>query len=232
MRILVVQNYRSSGLGAIEPLLLEIGATVDLRHAYEGEALPRTTAGYDALIALGGAQNALDDVSSPYFPALLELMRGFTEESKAVLGICLGAQLLARAFGAENRIGAASEFGWCDVALTETGRNDSVLSGLPLRFPIFQWHDDSFDLPQCAARLAENEAAANQAFRIGRATYGVQFHFEADRALVRRWTADFADYLARHRPDWTERQADEEAKHGAAAERIGARIARAWLNVV
>ena len=79
-----------------------------------------------------------------------------------------------------------------------------MLAAAPESFPIFQWHDDTFTLPEGAMRLAENDVAGNQAFRIGRAAYGVQFHFEADRALVRHWNEAFADYLTEHQPGWAE----------------------------
>src|SRR5690606_13029707 len=110
-------------------------------------------------------------------------MRGFVSAQKPLLGVCLGAQLLARAHGADNLVGAAPEFGWQGVALTPEGASDPVLSAAGPAFPIFQWHDDTFTLPRGGTRLAGNDAAHNQAFRVGRAGYGTQFHFEADRRL-------------------------------------------------
>ena len=111
----------------------------------------------------------------------------FRRKDKAVLGICLGSQLLARAFGGTNQIGGAREFGWCPVSLTQDGAADPVLRVAPRDFSIFQWHDDTFGLPPGAIHLARSAEAENQAFRIGRATYGIQFHFEADRRLVGEW---------------------------------------------
>ena len=102
MRVLVVQNYDDTGLGQVGAALDEAGAEIDIRNAHRGEALPENPEAHDALIVLGGGQNALDDASYPYFPALLELMRGFVDADKAVLGICLGSQLLARAYGGKN----------------------------------------------------------------------------------------------------------------------------------
>ncbi|TGR36822.1 type 1 glutamine amidotransferase, partial [Mesorhizobium sp. M8A.F.Ca.ET.198.01.1.1] len=117
----------------------------------------------------GGAQNALDDEICPYFPALLDLTRDFTDKNRSVLGICLGSQLLARAFGGTNQIGGATEFGWHKVSLTPDAKSDAVLGGLPESFPIFEWHDDTFGLPENAVRLAGSTVAENQAFRLGRA---------------------------------------------------------------
>jgi GMP synthase-like glutamine amidotransferase len=139
---------------------------------------------------------------------------------------------LARAFGGQNLIGAAPEFGWQEVALTEEAASDPVLSELPSSFPIFQWHDDTFTLPDCAVRLAANDATENQAFRVGRAAYGIQFHFEADRPLVRKWNERFADVIAERQPGWTERFPSEAERHGPVADDVGQRIARAWVRQV
>ena len=231
MRILVVQNFEDTGLGQIATALDEKNAVVTIVQAHLGEPLP-AAAGYDGLIVLGGGQNALDDEGSPWFPELLGLMRNFVDSDRATLGVCLGSQLLARAYGADNLIGAASEFAWREVELTEDGREDAVLGGLPERFPVFQWHDDTFTLPRRGERLAGNLDAHNQAFRIGRAGYGIQFHFEADRKLVRQWNDTFAGWLAERQPGWPQRHEREAALHGPAADAAGLAIARAWVAVV
>ncbi len=232
MRILTVQNFDDTGLGQIGAALGEAGADVDVVRAYRGEPLPALGDGHDGLIVLGGSQNALADEEFPYMPRLVGLMRDFALADRAVLGVCLGAQLLARAFGADNLIGVAHEFGWREVQLTEEGAADPVLGGVPERFPIFQWHDDTFTLPRGAVRLAGNMAAHNQAFRVGRAAYGIQFHFEADRKLVRQWNRSFADYLVQRHPGWPERFEAEAARHGHQADEVGLAIARAWLAKV
>ncbi len=232
MRVLVVQNYSEVGLGLIGQALDEAGAQLDIRNAHLGDPLPKTADDHDAIVVLGGGQNARDDENYPYIPALLELMRDFAERDRALLGICLGSQLLARAYGGDNLIGAAPEFGWRTVCLTEAAATDPVLAVAPKSFSIFQWHDDTFTLPEGATRLAENDAAGNQAFRIGRAGYGIQFHFEADRALVRQWTVDFADYLAERQRGWPDRFDSEAALHGGQADSTGLALARAWVAAI
>ncbi len=232
MRILVVQNFAGTGLGQIATALGERGAEIDLRRAHEGEALPVTHEGHAGIVVLGGGQNALADDEAPWFPPLLGLMRDFVDDARPLLGVCLGAQLLARAYGAENLIGAAPEFGWRDVALTPEGEADPVLSVAGARFPIFQWHDDTFTLPRGATRLAGNDCAHNQAFRVGRAGYATQFHFEADRALVAEWNGTFRGWLAERQPLWPAQHAGEAARHGPAADAAGLAIARAWAALL
>lgn len=232
MRVLVVQNYENTPLGLVGKALDEARAEVELRSAHLGEPLPADAGGHDAIVVLGGGQNALDDEAYPYMPALTELMRDFSRRDKAVLGICLGSQLLARAFGGRNSIGTASEFGWSPVTLTEEGAADPLLREVPKDFRIFQWHDDTFTLPAGALRLATGTVAENQAFRIGRATYGFQFHFEADTRLVRDWSRDFADIIAARRPHWQGQHAVDEASYGAAADAAGLAIARAFVSTI
>lgn len=232
MRVLVVQNFDNEGMGQIGAALAEAKAEIDLRKPYEGDALPASAADHDAIVILGGAQNALDDAQCPYFPALLDLIRDFAEKDRATLGICLGSQLIARAFGGQNRIGGATEFGWCGVALTGAAKADPVLNALPEKFPIFEWHDDTFSLPPGAVHLAGSAVAENQAFRIGRAVYGFQFHFEADRPMVRDWSRNFASVIAERNPDWNERLDGEMARHGPQADAAGIAIARAWVAAI
>lgn len=232
MRVLVVQNSAGTGLGQIGAALAERGAEVDLRRAFDGEPLPDSPERHAGIVVLGGAQNALADDESPWFPPLLALMRGFVAADRPLLGVCLGAQLLARAYGAENLIGTAPEFGWRDVALTPEGAADPVLAGAGARFPIFQWHDDTFTLPRGAIRLAGNDSAHNQAFRLGRAGYATQFHFEAHRALVAEWSAAFRDWLSERQPHWAGAHEGEAARHGAAADAAGLAIARGWAALL
>jgi GMP synthase-like glutamine amidotransferase len=232
MRLLVIQNFDGTGLGQIGTAIEEKGGIVDLRQAHRGDALPEETGDHDGLIVLGGGQNALADEEYPYLPRLCQLMRSFADEGRAVLGVCLGSQLLARAYGAENLIGVASEFAWRPVDLTEDGAADPLFAGVPERFPIFHWHDDTFVLPRGGVRLAGNLTTHNQAFRLRRAAYGIQFHFEADRALIVQWNATFADYLQDRQPGWLERHRDEAERHGAAADAVGLTIARNWLELV
>lgn len=232
MRVLAIENYPKTPLGLVGEALDAAGADCEIRRMPEGHPLPATPDGYDALVLLGGEQNALDDAHHPYLPAEAALARAFVDADKPVLGICLGAQILARACGAENIIGRPIEFGWHVVRTTAAGAADPVVAAVAPQAPIFHWHSDTFTLPPGAAHLASSHMTEIQAFRIGRAAYGIQFHFEADTSLVARWTRDFADSIAPSTPDWCARHADEAARHGVAADAAGRALARAWVGLI
>lgn len=232
MRVLIVENYKSTPAGLVGAALREAGATVDLRRAHLGEPLPGAPDAHDGIVILGGEQNAMADADCPWFPGLMALTRGFAEADKAVLGICLGAQLVARAFGAENILDRPVEFGWREVRPTDTGRADPVLAGLGEGSSVFHWHEDTFTLPPGAAHLAASDMTEHQAFRLGRAVYGIQFHFEADRPLVEQWSAEFAPTILGYAPDWPVRHNADAARLGAQADATGLDLARRWVRLV
>lgn len=232
MRVLVIENYPKTTLGLVGEALAEAGAALDLVRTHRGDPLPLSDDGFDALVLLGGAQDALDDANHPYLKEEAALGRAFGDRGKAVLGICLGAQLLARGYGARNILGRPLEFGWHDVSPTDAGRADPVLSQIGGRAPVFHWHLDTFTLPPGAVHLATSTATSMQAFRIGRAVYGIQFHFEAGTALVGAWTDDFAEEIAESVPDWPLRHRAEAERHGAAADAAGRSLARAWTALI
>ena len=232
MRVLVIENYVGTPLGIVEPALVAAGVTIDLRRAWQGAPVPESPAGYDGLVVLGGEQSALDDAEHPFLPRVAALTRAFGGEDKAVLGICLGAQLVARGFGATNILDRPIEFGWHDVRPTAAGRVDPLIACLGDSAPLFHWHLDTFTLPPGAAHLAESALTPIQAFRIGRAVYGIQFHFEADRILVETWSRDFAAVIARYAPDWPVRRREDAARLGPRADAAGAAIARAWVGLI
>jgi GMP synthase (glutamine-hydrolysing) len=231
MRVALVENTRITHHGQVGVALHEQAALIDLYKPWSGQPLPQTVDA-DALVVFGGEQSALDDHSHPYLPDLARLMADYTAMDRPVLGICLGAQLLARAFGARNQLGVAPEFGWVDVGLTKAGQADPVLSVVPDLFSIFQWHSDTFTLPAGAVHLATNQTAEIQAFRIGKATYGTQFHFEASRSVVRDWSACFPEAIERMLPDWAVDHPTLAATRGASADAHGLALARAWVALI
>ncbi len=139
---------------------------------------------------------------------------------------------MARGFGATNQLGVSREFGWTTVALTDAGRADAVLGQLPDPFPIFQWHSDTFTLPKGAIHLATSSVAGCQAFRVGRATYATQFHFEANRNVVADWVRSFPDLIDHAAPGWRAMHPHGTQTAGRLADQHGLAIARAWVALI
>lgn len=231
MRVAIVENTDVTHHGQVGVALHMAGARIDLFKPWRDGVLPGM-AHYDALVVFGGEQTALADGTHPYLPHLASLMYDRAMGGQAVLGVCLGSQLLARGAGAQNHIGTAREFGWCAVDLTDAGRADPVLAHLPERFDIFEWHSDTFALPKGAVHLATSSIAANQSFRIGRAGYGMQFHFEASRAVVADWSRTFPDLMNSLDPDWTSAHPARAHSQGITADRHGLAIAQAWVALI
>jgi len=230
MRVAIVENTEVTHHGQVGVALHEAAAVINLHKPWRGEPLPGVEA--DALVVFGGEQSALSDDTHPYLPGLARLMADYTARGRPVLGICLGSQVLARAFGAQNILDATPEFGWTDVALTDAGRTDPVLGALPTEFPIFQWHSDTFTIPRGATHLARSAGAASQSFRIGRATYGMQFHFEASRAVVEDWSRRFPTLTDRMHPGWDAARPTLARDRGAVADALGLTIARKWVGLI
>lgn len=232
MRVLAIENYPETPLGQMAVALAEQDIKIDLLVAHSGEDIPTLSDGYAGLIVLGGEQDALDDENHPFLPAVCDLILKFHEAGKPILGICLGAQLIARAFGGENILGRPVEFGWQTVELTQKGREDPVLAVLGDGAPLFHWHSDTVTLPEGAIHLAQSDMTPNQAYRLGETTYAIQFHFEAGLDVVRHWSACFAGSIRQHTPDWDAQLEQAVATKGAEAEKAGLALARAWVHLL
>lgn len=231
MRVAIIENTAVTHHGQVGVALHEAAAVIDLYRPWLDGRLP-APGSFDALVSFGGEQTALADDTHPYLRDLGALLHDTALSGVAVLGVCLGAQVLARGAGAVNQIGTAPEFGWCEVALTDAGRADPVLSHLPARFPIFQWHSDTFTLPQGAVHLAGSAVAPVQSYRIGRAGYATQFHFEASRAVVADWVRRFPEVIARQQPGFLADHAGLASRTGVQADAHGLAIARTWVGLI
>lgn len=231
MRIAIVENTAITHHGQVGVALHEAGARIRQYRPFADGTLPEPGS-FDGLVVFGGEQSALSDATHPYLPALGALMARAASEGIAVLGICLGAQVFARGLGARNHLGTAPEFGWCEVGLTAAGQGDPVLGSVPPAFATFEWHSDTFTLPAGVLHLAQTAIAPAQAFRHGRAGYGMQFHFEASRAVVADWTRSFPDLVERLEPGWTAALPRRAADMGVAGDAHGLALARAWVAQV
>lgn len=196
-RILVFQHVAAEPLGTLDPLIRKRGHRVKFvnfdRHPDAAPSVDR----YRGLVVLGGPMNVEDQDHRAHLKTELKLIERALEQGKPVLGICLGAQLLAHALGAPVRRHDPGEIGWYDLDLTAAGRDDPVIGALGVRPAVFQWHRYTFDLPHGATHLASTAGCANQAFCYAGNAYGVQFHPEVNQALIERWLTlpDYRDEL-------------------------------------
>jgi len=187
MRVLVVMHVENEGPGVFGELLLAAGAEVRVVRLHLGEVLPepRET---DAVLTMGGPMNVYEEQRYPFLREETRFLREAAEHNLPVLGICLGAQMIAKAGGAAVTKNHVEEVGWSLVSLTGEGLADPLFRGLPALLPVFQWHGDTFGIPEGGALLATGENCRHQALRFRR-SYGLQFHLEADRTLLAEWFA-------------------------------------------
>jgi GMP synthase (glutamine-hydrolysing) len=186
-KILVFQHVPYEPLGTLDPLLKEAGFRIRYVNFGRDPEVHPTLDKYAALIVLGGPMNSDQINSYPNLQTEVDVLREAIDRDMSVLGICLGAQLLAKALGGAVRQNPTREIGWYDVELTEEGATDPVLSTFARRQRVFQWHEDGIQLPEGAVHLARSPASDVQAFRHGEHAYGFQFHLEVDSPLIDRW---------------------------------------------
>ena len=237
MNVLAIQNNAQTPVALVGDHLAVAGAQLTTVLPHNGDALPKSPDGYDAAVILGGPQHAGDDVNFPAFPPMLDLLCGFHDQAKPLLGLCLGSQLLARAFGEKVRRSDEFEVGYPQIEITEEGQKDPLLAGLAPRQRILQWHEDTFDMPKGAVHLMTGATIRNQAFRFGRTTYGFQCHFEVSPELARQWFGQWGHTIVRRYEEQVGRQVLERAQseiahHGARAADFCRAVTERWSALV
>jgi GMP synthase (glutamine-hydrolysing) len=186
-KLLVLQHVAHEVLGTLNPLLKRAGFRIRyVNFARHPDAQPSLD-GYDGLIVLGGPMSVNDSNRLLHLVTELKLIEEAMRRDIPVLGICLGAQLIAKTLGANVYPNAEKEIGWYDVSPTDHASSDPLLAELEKTEKIFQWHGETFDIPRSTRHLAFSPLCANQAFRYGTKVYGFQFHMEVDEPMIHRW---------------------------------------------
>jgi GMP synthase (glutamine-hydrolysing) len=186
-RLMVFQHVASEPLGTLHARIRKRGHRIRFHNFQRHPDAQPNVERYHGLIVLGGPMNVDDQLRHPHLKTELLAIEAALRHGKPVLGICLGAQLLAHVLGAPVRRNDQHEIGWYDLVTTAQGREDPVLGHLGEQAPVFQWHACTFDLPSGAVQLARTRTCEQQAFRFGQNAYGFQFHLEADAAMIERW---------------------------------------------
>ncbi len=162
------------------------GLSIDIRRLDLGASIPRVDE-VAGLVVMGGPMGAYETDKFPFLACECSLIRELVLRNRPVLGVCLGAQLLASALGARVFPGHGPEIGFGSVQLTMEGRQDPLLGPAGPDIPVFHWHGDTFDLPGGAMLLASSADYPHQAFRFGKCAYGLQFHIEPDAKMWSAW---------------------------------------------
>ena len=184
----IIQNDPEVPPGNIAETLDEWGVLHVIHHPYQADPLPELR-DISALIVLGGAMGANDDARHPFLYDLKILIRSAVQAGIPYLGVCLGGQLLAATLGAQVISNRWEELGSLAIHLNGNGRDDRLFRGLSDTISTFQWHHDSFDLPEGALLLAGSPVCPHQAFRVGERAWGLQFHPEVTEEIIRDWCA-------------------------------------------
>jgi GMP synthase-like glutamine amidotransferase len=193
VRIQVLQHVAHEGPGAVGAWAAARGHALAVTRFDLGEDAPGPEA-FDALVVMGGPMSANDEATYPWMPGEKRLIEATIQEDRRVLGICLGAQILASVLGCIVEAAPEPEIGWYPVRTRATAARSRTFAAMPPEFTPFHWHGETFDLPAGAIHLAETEACPNQAFEIefdggpargGALALGLQFHLEATEGSVR-----------------------------------------------
>ncbi|MBM4259828.1 MAG: amidotransferase [Deltaproteobacteria bacterium] len=186
-KLLVCQHVPHEILGTLNPLLKQAGFRIRyVNFGRHPDAQP-TLDGYDGLVVLGGPMSAYDDERLPHLKIEMKLIEAALQRNLPILGICLGAQLIARTLGARVFANHTKEIGWYNVHPTAHAGEDPLIGEFEAVEKIFQWHGDTFEIPAGSVHLASSMACANQAFRYAEKVYAFQFHLEVDEPMILRW---------------------------------------------
>jgi GMP synthase-like glutamine amidotransferase len=201
MSVLIIKNVISEGPGTIEEFLRTKKLSFRIVELGEGEKAPPLDR-FQTLIVLGGPMGVYEMEKYSHLYAASRIIREAINRGMNILGICLGAQLIAHCLGAEVYPGGIQEIGWNHVELTGDGLKDPLMRKLAVhpkvkdfwrRFKVFQWHGDTFHLPMNTLHIARSALYANQAFRFSKSVYGLQFHIEVTKEMLSEWVKAMPD---------------------------------------
>lgn len=196
MKIHYFQHVPFEGLGCIEGWARAASHHLSATRFFENEPLPEIET-IDWLVVMGGPMGAGDEERYPWLTPEKKFIEKAIGQGKVVLGVCLGAQLIADVLGAKVFPNEYREIGWFPIRLTNEGRNSTLFRFLPHEFDVFHWHGDTFDMPVSAVHLARSEACRNQAFMYAEQVLGLQFHLELSpdnvKELIKNCSAELVE---------------------------------------
>ena len=228
--VLIIQHQAGEGPGTIEEELLGAGHKVRKVRVDEGDKVPREVGPLSGLVVMGGSMGVGDEGKLSHLKDEIALLKQFLVTEKPILGICLGAQLLASALGAEV-VAGEKEIGWLPVRKMPDAFKDPVLRRLPENFPALLWHGDHFPLPKGAAHLLSTDKCGCAAFRHGKKAYGLVPHLEMTAAMVDEMVAGSRKELVAAGVE-AGQILEDTSEHAEPAEELARVMWRAWAGLL
>jgi len=194
-KLLVIRNDAKEGSGQLRELLDARGFEQQIVPGWEADYAALQPADFAGLIVLGGAQSAYEVDAYPYLVKEMDLIDAFIDSEKPIIGLCLGAQLLATALGGVVCSNDVKELGWHDISINAAGKADPLMQSHPDTGIAFHFHGDVFDTPPECVNLASSELTSSQVFRYRDNVYGFQYHVEVDQPLIEIMCLNNVDYM-------------------------------------
>ncbi len=230
-KVLVIRNDAKEGAGQLGSLLKARGFDQSEVLGQEADFTSLKPREFAGLVVLGGAQGAYETDTYPYLADEIDLTMTFMEKELPVIGLCLGAQLLATALGGEVKQNRQKELGWLDICITDEGQQDALMKQHPSSAAAFHFHGDYFETPPGCVNLASSELTSCQLFRYRDNVYGFQYHVEVDYPLIEVMCLNNVDYMARYGVD---AQAVVDRSRGMLDDYLtrSGRILHAWIDML
>ncbi|MGD1857172.1 MAG: type 1 glutamine amidotransferase [Leptolyngbyaceae cyanobacterium] len=227
MKILVIQNSIRDPIGILGKYLVNRGA--ELSTWLPEQQSQRPQGEFSGLIILGGHMNAHEDDKYPHLKQVVDLIHQFHAEHKPIMGVCLGSQLIARAFGSQVYPHSTPELGFSPLEVVKPLATEPWLQSCDADLHIMQWHFDTFDLPVQATLLMTNDICKHQAYRIGSNIYGFQFHLEVTPEIIADWLTAKSDWIDTHYPNLDQKIQEQIRQHADGAAAFAENVAEDWL---
>ena len=196
--ILFLKHVEIEGPGLFSGFLKSLGFKTSTVALNKAEALPSLEE-CQAIISLGGPMNVYETDKYPFLLKEEKFLKSALSREIPILGICLGAQILAKTCGAKVKKADKKEVGWFEVKLTPKGKDDGLFNNLGEGLSVFQWHEDTFEVPEGAELLVQGTLCKNQAFRIGKSAWGLQFHPEMNKTMLNTWIDTYNEDINREK---------------------------------
>jgi GMP synthase (glutamine-hydrolysing) len=231
-KILVLQHHPVENLGTIADALEEAALAWQYVRVHEGHPVPGDMKGAGGLIVMGGPMGVYQADRYPFLRDEMRLIESAAKDNLPILGVCLGAQIVAAALGANvTKNPAGKEIGWHPVSLSAAANEDRLFTGVAAKITPFHWHGDIFELPAGAVSLAESDKTPCQAFRYGDNAYALQFHLEVTGDAVAAMAAEWPRQLEREKISADQMIAASE-KHSADIRNVADLVFGRWAGPI